>query len=276
MQSKILDKVLVEIKGQGGALGLLIDQDSPFEALVQELKSLLGKETSKKFFKGSHIVLRAGSRNVSHEEYAQLVQILQEEGDIVLCKELPSSLQKAGGDKQDRSSQEKISVGSSTAKNEDFPERISEIVAERVSHNQMQESAADELDSPTDQIAQGIASEEALVIKQTLRSGQKVTTSQSLLVLGDINPGAEVISEKDVYVLGTIRGMVHAGARGNKKSVIIGLKIQSGRLGIAQQFIQVTEKSHQDLPPGPKMVYLEHAKGLKTGKIVIDLYHKYR
>lgn len=56
--------------------------------------------------------------------------------------------------------------------------------------------------------------------KGSLRSGQKLETEGSLVILGDVNSGAEVIASDNIVVLGALRGLAHAGAKGNKDAII--------------------------------------------------------
>lgn len=56
--------------------------------------------------------------------------------------------------------------------------------------------------------------------KGSLRSGQKLETEGSLVILGDVNSGAEVIASDNIVVLGALRGLAHAGAKGNKEAIV--------------------------------------------------------
>lgn len=56
--------------------------------------------------------------------------------------------------------------------------------------------------------------------KGSLRSGQKLETEGSLVILGDVNSGAEVMASDNIVVLGALRGLAHAGAKGNKEAII--------------------------------------------------------
>ena len=55
----------------------------------------------------------------------------------------------------------------------------------------------------------------------------------SIVVLGDVNRGAEVIAGDNIVVLGNLRGLAHAGAKGNKKAMIASHKIEAPQLRIA-------------------------------------------
>lgn len=65
-----------------------------------------------------------------------------------------------------------------------------------------------------------IAVSETKFHKGSLRSGQRLETEGSLVVLGDVNSGAEVIASDNIVVLGALRGLAHAGAKGNKQAIV--------------------------------------------------------
>ncbi len=75
--------------------------------------------------------------------------------------------------------------------------------------------------------------EAALMVRRSLRSGQRVTNKGHIIVLGDVNPGAEVISGGNVMVIGSCRGMVHAGAGGNRSAKVIARRLNPTSLSIA-------------------------------------------
>lgn len=67
----------------------------------------------------------------------------------------------------------------------------------------------------------------------TVRSGQMVNYEGNLVVIGDVNPGGELVATGNVMVMGSLRGMVHAGADGNKEAVVVALNLQPTQLRIA-------------------------------------------
>ncbi len=78
-----------------------------------------------------------------------------------------------------------------------------------------------------------IATSETKFVRSSLRSGQKAEYEGSIVVLGDVNGGAEVIAGENVVVLGCIRGMVHAGAKGNKEAIITAGSIEATQIRIS-------------------------------------------
>lgn len=69
--------------------------------------------------------------------------------------------------------------------------------------------------------------------KGSLRSGQRIEFEGSVVVLGDVNDGAEVIAEDNIVVLGMLRGMAHAGAKGNEKAIVAAHVIEAPQIRIA-------------------------------------------
>lgn len=80
---------------------------------------------------------------------------------------------------------------------------------------------------------QNVENSEAYFFKGGIRSGQKLEFDGSIVVLGDVNSGAEVIAGDNIVVLGTLRGLAHAGAKGNMKAIIASQKIECPQLRIA-------------------------------------------
>lgn len=90
-----------------------------------------------------------------------------------------------------------------------------------------------------------IQSSETKFHKGSLRSGSKVEYEGSIVVIGDVNAGAEVIAGENVVVLGNLRGVAHAGAKGNKKAIIAAAKIESPQIRIAN-IVKELEKNEEE------------------------------
>ncbi len=90
-----------------------------------------------------------------------------------------------------------------------------------------------------------IATSETKFHRGSLRSGQKLEFDGSLVVLGDVNAGAEVLASENIVVLGILRGMAHAGAKGNKEAMIAAAAIESVQVRIAN-VIKEIEKTQED------------------------------
>jgi septum site-determining protein MinC len=71
-----------------------------------------------------------------------------------------------------------------------------------------------------------------------MRSGQKIEFEGSVVILGDVNYGAEIIAEDNIVVLGNLRGMAHAGAKGNQSAFISAHVIDSPQIRIASNILE--------------------------------------
>lgn len=80
---------------------------------------------------------------------------------------------------------------------------------------------------------QDVENSQTYFFKGGIRSGQRIETEGSIVILGDVNNGAEVIAEENIVILGVLRGLAHAGAKGNKKAIIATHRIECPQLRIA-------------------------------------------
>ena len=69
--------------------------------------------------------------------------------------------------------------------------------------------------------------------KGSLRSGQRLEVEGSLVIIGDVNAGAEVIAADNIAVIGTLRGLAHAGAKGNKEAIITASTLDAVQIRIS-------------------------------------------
>lgn len=78
-----------------------------------------------------------------------------------------------------------------------------------------------------------IAVSETKFHRGSLRSGQRIETEGSIVIIGDVNSGAEVIASDNIIVLGALRGLAHAGAKGNKQAIIAAGFVDTVQIRIA-------------------------------------------
>lgn len=89
---------------------------------------------------------------------------------------------------------------------------------------------------------------EALMVQRTVRSGQIVRHQGHITLLGDLNPGAELIAGGSVVVWGRLRGMVHAGAFGNRSALVCALELRPTQLRIADLIARSPDESGNHVP----------------------------
>ena len=81
--------------------------------------------------------------------------------------------------------------------------------------------------------------------KGSLRSGQRVEFEGSLVILGDVNSGAEVIAGETIVVLGALRGLAHAGAKGNTKAIIAAGLLETPQIRIANVIKEFEKEDYE-------------------------------
>lgn len=109
-----------------------------------------------------------------------------------------------------------------------------------------------------------LGEETALFLNRTLRSGTRIEFSGHVVVLGDVNPGAEIVAEGNVIIWGRLRGMVHAGAKGNKNVAICALDLSPTQLRIADEVSAPLKAREQ---PRPEIVRIN-----KDGKLQAEYW----
>lgn len=103
----------------------------------------------------------------------------------------------------------------------------------------------------------GCREDRSLVIKRTLRSGQKVNFPGTVVVLGEVNPGAEIVAEGDIIVFGSLRGIAHAGAAGDRNAVVVAQRLAPTQLRIAGLISRAPDEEIP-LPDQPEYAYISN------------------
>ena len=67
-----------------------------------------------------------------------------------------------------------------------------------------------------------------------------------------MNSGAEVVAADNIVVLGSLRGLAHAGAKGNTKAIIAAGKLDTAQIRIAN----IVREFDRDEEPLRKEVYV--------------------
>ena len=123
-------------------------------------------------------------------------------------------------------------------------DQIKEVISEQI-------DVKIEFESPTElglisikkAFSKDILSSETKFYKTSLRSGQRLDFDGSIVILGDINSGAEVFASENIVVLGSIRGLAHAGAKGNLKAFIAAKKIDCPQIRISNVIKEIEDEN---------------------------------
>ena len=96
----------------------------------------------------------------------------------------------------------------------------------------------------------------ALYLRQTLRSGQILRHDGTVVICGDVNPGGEVIASGDIVILGTLRGVAHAGAKGDESAQITAINLRPTQLRIAGYIARSPDQGDPPLTYHPEYAWV--------------------
>lgn len=163
-------------------------------------------ESSGGFFRKSNVALDLGSRPVTEGELKEIAQMLA-------AQEMSVGVVRT---RSERTFQAALAVGLAVALE---------------SSNGAPDAAA--MPATAHSYERETDAKGYFVYKGYLRSGHRLRRREHIIVIGDINPGAEVISDGDVLVWGRLRGVVHAGAGGDRRALVAALDLEPTQLRIA-------------------------------------------
>ena len=218
---------LIQIKGLRDGLLVSLD-DAPWEA--QRIALLAQVDSQPAFFQGARLALDVASQVLHVNELVELRDRLSERGISLWAV---------------------ISESPTTEKTAQLLGLATRISKPRPEENR-QFSVED------------LGEETALFLNRTLRSGTRIEFSGHVVVMGDVNPGAEIVAEGNVIIWGRLRGMVHAGAKGNRNAVICALDLSPTQLRIAEVVSAILNPQENPEP--------EIARINKDGKLQAELW----
>ena len=214
----------VSFKGNKDGIVLLLDLSVEFESLCQmivqklwESRNFLGDHTSL-IINSSAIALNDGQRLA----LKVLLQSLGHEVKYFLPEVPVEDTQKAAEQKisEPKVPDNKVYEPKVSAPKTVVPEVPVQTAAEVSSISELAD-------------IEHYLTKSALAVRKNIRSGQKISYDGTLIIFGDVNAGAELEAAGHILVLGALRGVAHAGCKGDKKAVIYANQLRSVQLRIA-------------------------------------------
>lgn len=239
---------IINIKGTRNGLVICLDSGHDFEELKKTLKSKI--ESGRGFFKGAKFTFHLGFNTLTAEKTRELEEICCQHG-LVPDKDIawtPHPMPEQPFDKPVVTLPKKRPEG---AREKAMADNVRPLMRE----------ASPSLPSV------GITAADkkpCLLINHSLRSGQKVNYNGNVVMLGDLNPGSEITAAGDIVILGSLRGVVHAGAKGDQSSIIMAYRLNPVQLRIASTISRPPENNQ--LSPYPEIARLQN------GQMVIESY----
>lgn len=254
-------KEIVSFKGTRQGILMSISEEESFSKALRELEHKF--EANRDFFTGSPISLDLGWREIEEEDLEDLLSYFEKK-KLKLLGVISTSLNTR---RICENRGLKVIIGRLGLADHHGSQRMRK-KQEASTHRERREEKREDTreDTVTIPLKEIKASDDTIIIRKTLRSGQSVEYYGNVVIMGDINPGAEVKAGRDLIVLGALRGIAHAGLRNyNGDSVIIALKFQPTQVRISDCMIN---KFDGKLTRGKHPVIVS----LKNGRMAFELY----
>lgn len=129
--------------------------------------------------------------------------------------------------------------------------RQTAVAAATAGYSVEQQVTVTHLNQTPTEVGQSLA--EPLYIQTTLRSGAEIRHPGTVVILGDLNPGSSVVADGDILVWGRLRGIAHAGAKGNAQCLIMALEMEPTQIRIADFVARAPE--HPPAQYYPEVAY---------------------
>lgn len=217
----------VTFKGTVNGLTIILKEEDDFSSILEQIESKV--QSAGKFFKGATLHIKYRGKKLSKEEEDEVFNLL--------CAKSGAQIKSISEDVEEQLRTEADSYTQSQFK---------------IKMNNF--------------FFKGIDQGPARFYRGTVRSGQLVSYEGNLVVIGDVNPGGEVIATGNVIVMGSLRGMVHAGADGNKEALVVAFNLQPTQLRIADVITRSPDEKETRNTFVPELAYV------KDDRVYIERY----
>lgn len=207
----------ISFKGTANGLFIVMNEEDDFDTILNHIEKKI--ETAGKFFMGASISVKYRGKKLTQEEEVRVVRLLEEKsGAEIKSLEL------------------------------DTEESMQEQAPSPQTQNKLK---------MRNYFFSGIHEGNTKFYRGTVRSGQLIDFNGNLVIIGDVNPGGELIAAGNVVVLGTLRGIVHAGANGNREAIISAFNLQPTQLRIADVITRSPDESEAKNSTAPEIAYIK-------------------
>jgi septum site-determining protein MinC len=210
----------VIFKGTVNGLTIILRDKVNFDSIYEQIEKKI--VSAGKFFKGASLIVKYRGRKLSKEEEIKIFELL---------------------------------VNKSGAEIKHIEEDIEEPV--KIIYNDSSNNTLHKPEIKKFYFFKGINEGVSKFYKGTVRSGQLINFDGNLVVIGDVNPGGEVVATGNVIIMGSLRGIVHAGADGNKEAIVVALNLQPTQLRIADVITRSPDEKGQRNNQIPELAYVK-------------------
>jgi len=232
-------KQSVIVKGQRNGISIMLDDSAEFEQLQETLREKVA--SAKQFFEGAKTNVAFKGRNLTEEEEQHLIDIILKETsiDVGFVEGSDYIAPKKNGKKRDTKdmpptllNRKEVAASKIIPLNPEItsppsnpPTQINLDALPSVKINAISDSAPAGMPNTQSDTA---------YYRGGLRSGQSIKYHGSVVIMGDVNPGSEVVAGGNVIIMGALKGMAHAGSKGDASCFVSALVLQPTQLRIGK------------------------------------------
>lgn len=255
----------VIIKGNKYGVSIVLDPDTEFAELLDELKIRLSKAET--FFDSNkQIAASFEGRHLNNDELDQILSIIENDSKLNIQYILDEN-----GEAE--SIFHDVISGDPDKKNIDYKNEHIDY-ADYSGYSELNAQDGDNIiysdDSYSkDNVLMSSASSTGMFYKGTLRSGQKLEAENSIVIIGDVNPGASVIAGGNIVIIGSLTGSVQAGSGGNRNCFVMALSMSPIQIQIADIIARSSDKKNSDKKSFDRLFDKKSDKRLQKGEPMI-------
>ena len=246
----------VGFKANANGLMVVFDKDETFDSIYEQISKKL--ESGGFFFQTRYLATTYKGRKLSSEEEGKISRMMSEKtGARTVLFEIDKDFERES--KRSGTIIQNFVADRSNITNVDTPEASVDMRA---------------ADPPADTGSVSTSGASGFVRRRyapmdldecmtkyyrgTLRSGRLISYDGNVVIIGDINPGAEVEATGNIIVLGNVRGIVHAGAGGNKNASVVAVNFAPTQLRVADVITRRAERrGAANTGNAPEIAYLK-------------------
>lgn len=267
--AKVKDDVV--FRGTRNGVLMVLNDQTDYAVLKQRISERLAAAENF-FYPGAGVTLDVGSRVLTTAQLLDLEELLQRPHGLKLINVIHSSPSASGAaDTAGGEPREPAPAASAATPRQSPPRQTPQRPAPQPSAAPPLGAVASAAASPAPSAAPSasaapapaaVADSETILVKRTLRSGQRIRHNGNVVILGEVNPGAEVVAAGDIVVMGALRGVAHAGAGGREDAIVVAFRLQPTQLRIAGYIARAPEGA--EAPQVPELARV------KDGAIIIE------
>lgn len=221
-----VDKDAVVFKGNEDGILIIIDDTADYD----DIKAILEEksERAKGFFKGGATAVTFKGKPLMSDEKEELLKIISEKSGLSVSMVDENSVarrkkERARAEQERKAAAEKKAAEKGENETGEEKKKLKDLILETKNITDYHIGS--------------------------LRSGMCIDYKGSVVVIGDVNPGAEIKAEGNVIVLGKLKGVVHAGCKGDRTTFVAALYMRPTQLIIGDIITFFSEENNKDVKP---------------------------